>query len=158
MNDGTVRDNTTGLIWLKDANCEELPLTDVEGRANFDDAQESAAMLQDGVCGLTDGSTVGDWFLPSFNQFHGFSYGCTQWTDPAMCSEDGERQWSEGDPFYGIGLRYLDEWGEEFWAGYWTSQTVSLDGPSGWVWISWDGSMGGMAKWLHCFVWPVRNP
>ncbi|MDG4583866.1 MAG: caspase family protein [Candidatus Competibacter sp.] len=55
--DGTVTDNNSGLIWLKDANC-------------FDDKDWSTAMdlakrLKKGQCGLRDGSDAGQWRLPS---------------------------------------------------------------------------------------------
>src|SRR5262245_62774603 len=54
---GTVTDTVTGLVWLRNANC-----FDVKSYAN---ANRSAANLQTGRCGLTDGSAVGDWRLPT---------------------------------------------------------------------------------------------
>jgi hypothetical protein len=53
---GTVTDAVTGLIWLKQANC-------LEG----DWATEVAATrsLASGQCGLTDGSTAGQWRMPN---------------------------------------------------------------------------------------------
>jgi len=53
---GTVTDNQTGLIWLKDANCF--------GARTWDDALSDSNGLADGSCGLTDGSNAGDWRLP----------------------------------------------------------------------------------------------
>ena len=54
---GTVTDTVTGLIWLKQSNC--LP-------ANYwAAANQAAAGLQDGDCGLTDKSSPGDWRLPT---------------------------------------------------------------------------------------------
>ena len=53
-------DTLTGLIWLKDADC--LPVADFEG------AKALVAMLGDGThpeCNLTDGSSPGDWRLPT---------------------------------------------------------------------------------------------
>ncbi|MCK5521612.1 MAG: DUF1566 domain-containing protein [Thiomargarita sp.] len=55
--DGTVTDNKTGLIWLKDANCF--------GYQNWKTAMQNAAQLADGKCGLSDGSKPGDWRLPT---------------------------------------------------------------------------------------------
>jgi hypothetical protein len=57
---GTITDNLTGLIWLKDANCFgartwALALSDVNG-------------LNTGECGLTDGSVAGDWRLPNLRE------------------------------------------------------------------------------------------
>lgn len=49
---GTVTDTVTGLIWLKQVNC--LPLT------YWQNANELARAIGDGVCGLTDSSHPGD--------------------------------------------------------------------------------------------------
>lgn len=55
--DGTVTDNLTKLIWLKNANCW--------GQETWADALSYANGLANGECGLTDGSSPGDWRLPS---------------------------------------------------------------------------------------------
>ncbi len=60
--DGTVKDNLTGLIWLKDANC----LTMTENRWNL--ALEQTSALATGKCGLSDGSREGDWRLPNIRE------------------------------------------------------------------------------------------
>src|SRR5262245_16515918 len=54
---GTVTDTSTGLIWLKQADC--LP-TNTWAAGN-----QAAAGLKDGDCGLTDKSSPGDWRLPT---------------------------------------------------------------------------------------------
>ncbi len=54
--DGTVADNLTGLVWLKNANCFRQPHAA---------ALSSANSLASGQCGLTDGSSAGDWRLPN---------------------------------------------------------------------------------------------
>ena len=55
---GTVTDNLTGLIWLKDANCFGTPMM-------WDKALNAVNSLASGVCGLTDGSAAGQWRLPN---------------------------------------------------------------------------------------------
>jgi hypothetical protein len=55
--DGTVKDNLTNLIWLKNANC----FADV----NWPQALTAANTLASGSCGLTAGSMAGDWRLPN---------------------------------------------------------------------------------------------
>ena len=55
--DGTVTDNLTGLIWLKDVNCF--------GPGVWLDAFADANNMADGDCGLTDGSSAGDWRIPN---------------------------------------------------------------------------------------------
>jgi hypothetical protein len=56
------------LVWLKDAACLGLkPWQNPEG----DDAFARVAGLKNGVCGLSDGSVIGNWWLPSLSQlFH----------------------------------------------------------------------------------------
>lgn len=58
--DGTVTDNLTGLIWLKNANCD--------GTKQWADALTFCNGLADGTCGLTDGSVSGDWRLPNVKE------------------------------------------------------------------------------------------
>ncbi len=57
---GTITDNLTGLIWLKNANCF--------GAQTWQDALNSAKTLNSGECGLSDGSVEGDWRLPNRNE------------------------------------------------------------------------------------------
>jgi hypothetical protein len=54
---GTVTDHLTGLIWLKDLDCF--------GDRLWSEALTDAVGLADGTCGLTDGSSIGDWRLPN---------------------------------------------------------------------------------------------
>ena len=55
--DGTVTDELTSQIWLKDAGCL--------GPRKWIEALSDANGLADGSCGLTDGSSAGDWRLPN---------------------------------------------------------------------------------------------
>ena len=54
---GTVADNLTGLTWLKNAGCF-APAVWATALANVN-------QLANGACGLTDGSTAGQWRLPN---------------------------------------------------------------------------------------------
>ncbi len=58
--DGTVSDNLTGLVWTEDARC-------FGGRV-WDDALSSCNDLESGNCGLSDGSSAGDWRLPNIRE------------------------------------------------------------------------------------------
>ncbi len=64
--DGTVTDNLTGLIWLKNAKCF--------GMMDWASATLAVKRLKDGDCGpdsaliLSDGSSAGDWRLPTMNE------------------------------------------------------------------------------------------
>lgn len=56
--DGTVKDNLTALIWLKNANCFNNSMT-------WQTALDAANSLASGQCGLSDGSHAGDWRQPN---------------------------------------------------------------------------------------------
>jgi hypothetical protein len=64
--DGTVTDNLTKLIWLKNSNCF--------GKLDWRDAALAAKGLKEGDCGpnpalvLSDGSSTGDWRLPTMSE------------------------------------------------------------------------------------------
>ena len=73
--DGTVTDARTGLVWLKNANpC---------GVKNWVDAVAYCSSLASGQAGLTDGSTAGQWRLPSIEELEGIG------TDPPATWEPG---------------------------------------------------------------------
>jgi hypothetical protein len=57
---GTVTDNLTGLIWMKEANAF--------GLQNWTGAVSCANGLQAGYYGLLDGSKPGDWRLPNIRE------------------------------------------------------------------------------------------
>ena len=58
--DGTVTDNLTGLIWLRDANCFNA--------STWAEALQECNDLRSGDCGLVDGSSPGDWRLPNIKE------------------------------------------------------------------------------------------
>jgi hypothetical protein len=62
-NNGTVTDNLTKLIWMKNANAF--------GMKTWSDALSCANGLKSGDAGtgLTDGSKAGDWRLPNVREF-----------------------------------------------------------------------------------------
>ncbi len=58
--DGTITDTLTGLTWLENAGCFAPAL--------WATAITEANQLASGACGLTDGSTAGQWRLPNVNE------------------------------------------------------------------------------------------
>jgi hypothetical protein len=133
---GTVTDNMTGLIWLKNANCF--------GQRNWTTALSDCATLNSGGCGLTDGSVEGDWRLPNIREL--FSLIDFRWFAPGLCNTAGTAQWSEGDPFTGVRSDY-----------YWSSTTHA--GATGYAWavhLSDGFGISGLKTYTY-FVWPVRG-
>ncbi|MEO5333971.1 MAG: DUF1566 domain-containing protein [Magnetococcus sp. YQC-5] len=57
---GTVTDNLTGLIWLKNASCF--------GLIDWNTSLNKANTLANSMCGLNDNSVAGDWRLPNVNE------------------------------------------------------------------------------------------
>ncbi len=99
--DGTVRDNTTGRVWLKNAGCF--------GPRRWAGAADLAAELASGRCGLSDGSSPGDWRLPAPEEFS--SLLDDRFVNPQLSNARGDGQWTEGDAFTGVRTGF-----------YWTSE------------------------------------
>ncbi len=126
--DGTVTDNLTGLIWLKNANCF--------GERNWTQALSDANGLASGDCGLTDGSSAGDWRLPNLNELRSLF-------DPGLSSPF----LPAGHPFTGVQSDI-----------YWSSTTYAVIPDLAWdVALSSDGLvLYGDKSWTR-HVWPVHG-
>jgi hypothetical protein len=138
--DGTVSDNLTGLVWLKDANCAGASTYWLRAlsysNALFDGCTNCFGTTGD--CGLSDGSSAGDWRLPNANELHSL-IDLTQ-NDPAL---------PPGHPFTGVQISGF----------YWSSTTT---GPGGYSFaiLTWmgDGSVvSGLKDLPSRWVWPVRS-
>lgn len=142
MGDGTIRDNTTGLIWLKNASCRDLPGTDAACRTTWENAKSAAAALADGMCGLRDGSKSGDWRLPTKEEWEAVI--SQDYDYPSLVNTAGDAQWSEGDAFTGVQSYY-----------YWSS--TEYTGSLAWQAFLPYGVMLYNNKELHRCVWPIRS-
>jgi hypothetical protein len=125
--DGTVTDNLTALIWLKNAHCW--------GTENWGNALTTSNALADGQCGLTDGSSAGDWRLPNANELH--SLIDLAQSDPAL---------PNGHHFDGVQLYY-----------YWSSTTHTGTTVNALGVHLTDGSIVNANKIIDFYVWPVRG-
>ena len=133
--DGTITDNLTGLIWLKNTKC--FKMMDWEG------AILAAKNLKDGDCGpdsalmLSDGSSAGDWRLPTMKE---------------LCLLI---DYSRRNPALPNGHMFSD-----FPPGYYWSATA-LDSHPGMVWIVYMESGTTCyddIKSQAGHIWPVRGP
>jgi hypothetical protein len=97
---GTVTDNLTKLIWLKNARCPWSPF-DVGSNSPFDAVVHLNATgnLGAGTCGDTsnNGSHQTDWRLPNVREF--LSLLNYAYNDPAISNRQGDGRAVEGDPF-----------------------------------------------------------
>ena len=124
---GTVTDNLTGLVWLKNANAF--------GTRTWANALADCAALKDGDHGLTDGSTAGDWRLPNVRELHSLiDYGRF---NPSLPS---------GHPFAGVQS-----------GSYWSSSTFADSTDVAWVVYLDFGYVYFGSKSATYYVWPVRG-
>lgn len=101
--DGTVTDNLTDLIWLKDANCTASAggVDRSGGLLDWQAALTWCNNLVHGKCGLNDNSAIGDWRLPNINELRSLIDYSRH--DPALAS---------GHPFANVRMVW-----------YWSSTT-----------------------------------
>lgn len=125
--DGTITDNLTGLIWLKNANCF--------GQRNWEQALADANALADPQCGLSDGSVPGDWYLPNRKELR--SLLDAENFDPALPT---------GHPFINVTNGF-----------YWSSTTAAFSPRSAWNVDFGAGSSAGAGKGSARFVTAVRG-
>jgi len=154
---GTVTDNRTGLVWLQNAGCfwnEEI---------KHDTATKFAQGLSDlpddldyADCGLSDGSSPGEWRLPSISELLTMASDaigedgdpdCTK-SPPTITNDSGLGCWISGpSSFINVGTYYWSSTMATWDSGYtpfyiWLTNGTTIQGCSG-----------------DCFfgVWPVRG-
>jgi len=127
--DGTVTDNLTDLIWLKNANCF--------GYGSWTKALNDCNSLADGICGLTDSSSAGDWRLP--NRYELESLLDMSKRQPALAA---------GHPFTDV----------QSDSHYWSSTTRADNQSYAWVVGLFYGYVQHAAKSATgYYIWPVRG-
>ena len=127
--DGTVADNLTGLIWLKDANCD--------GQKDWAAALNFGNALAQPQCGLSDNSSAGDWRLPNIRELQSLiDYGNFNFALPS------------GHPFIGVQAFY-----------YWSSTSNAAQPTWAWAVPMYDGTpITEMKDTDNFHVWYVRGP
>jgi hypothetical protein len=136
---GTVTDCRTGLIWLKNANCAAT--------LTWKAAMQWAAALGNGTCSLSDGSSAGDWRLPTKTEWMAMvEYAKRYWSNPSLSNGSGSGQWTSGNIF----LNVLNDY-------YWTSTTDVADARYAWTCGLIVGDVDSTNKSNTNYVWPVRG-
>jgi hypothetical protein len=134
---GTVTDNLTGLIWLKNANC-----TDTVGGIDkshdilvWADALTWSNNLASSACGLTDGSKAGDWRLPNRKEL--MSLIDRSKYSPALPADH---------PFSNVQAY-----------SYWSSSSYAYSASYAWCVGMSGGGVSESNKSYSNYVWPVRS-
>jgi len=128
--DGTITDNLTGLMWLKDAGCF--------GMRTWQDALDSVADFNSSpgsysCSGYTGG--YNDWVLPNANELESL----------ANAELADLPSWLNGQGFVNVQS-----------TSYWSSTTYAKATDRVWVVLMVDGRLLYIEKAVRLWVWPVR--
>lgn len=123
---GTATDNLTGLVWVKNADCFSSQ--------TWTAALNSANTLASGACGLSDGSTAGQWRLPNRKELQSLVDRSTY--NPTLPT---------GHPFTGGQSK-----------GYWSSTGYASHANVAWIVHLDNGVVNYGSKTINAYVWPVR--
>jgi len=153
---GTVTDNRTGLVWLANADC-------LGGGVDWYRAMTFVAGLSDHPgfsaddCGLSDGSSPGEWRLPSAAEWQtmvadAIGLGCSPTITgdfPAVTTPC----WNAACNTLGL-CAFSDVQSADYW-----SSTSFLVNPSAARFVDLGGGGGGALSksFSSFFVWPVRG-
>ncbi|KAB2930146.1 MAG: DUF1566 domain-containing protein [Candidatus Contendobacter sp.] len=125
---GTVTDNLTSLVWLKNANCS--------GSKQWAAALTWTAALASPSCGLNDGSVAGQWRLPNIKEFS------------SLVSAEASFALPAGHPF--MDVQYDKYWSSTTCA-FDTDRAWQVDFHDGYVsWMT-------KTDTITLYVWPVRG-
>lgn len=124
---GTITDNLTGLIWVKNANAFSTQI--------WTNAVATCNNLTSGTAGLTDGSTAGQWRLPNVKELQSL-----------IDYSNFSQALPSGHPFFGVQS-----------LNYWTSTTYMASTTFAWAVNLDTGVLNGFGKTNGAYVWPVRG-
>ena len=154
---GTVTDTDTGLVWLRDAACL--------GSADWAAANRTAAALAHGQCGLTDGSSAGDWRLPTRDEWSAtvaaaVSLNCVGvFNNPPSLTGDAGGCLSSGDSsFLGVPRDPSNEFSNWLTYLFWSSTGDHSIFPTAWYMDLYYGRSAIVNKSAYSYrIWPVRG-
>ncbi|MDD2734857.1 MAG: DUF1566 domain-containing protein [Desulfuromonadaceae bacterium] len=143
VSNGTITDNLTGLIWLKNANCTDTVggiAKNVSHYAGVGDLVWQQALqwsnaLANGACGLSDNSVTGQWRLPNRKELMSL-HDLSKNTPPLPT----------GYPFTAVQGNL-----------YWSSDTWASVTTRAWGVMMGQGALGSNFKTNAFYVLPVRG-
>jgi len=148
---GTVTDTVTGLIWVKNADC-------ISARSYAAANQAAASLGEDGQCDLTDGSSAGDWRLPTKAEWEAtiaraVALGCVFGAPPpkgfpSLTNDAGAACLIEGSTSF-VGVQSNSP--------YWSSDSEEANPIEAWRVQLRFGFISPGGKNPAFFVWPVRG-
>jgi len=146
---GTVTDNLTGLIWLKDAGCMgsviwATALTKI-GKST-DAANTSLNSGKDFTCSGYTAGTFTDWRLPNKRELSSLTHD--GYFNPALTNDAGDAKW---------GTTGTSSFTNVQSDGYWSATTFAGSPASAWVVGLYDGYVYAGDKSDPYYVWPVRG-
>jgi hypothetical protein len=152
--DGTVTDNNTGLMWLKNANAIrnlhsgfDTDGTAGDGRVVWQSALDFVAAINAGTyaAGVTPAGTYTDWRLPNVKELQSLiDFG---YFNPALSNAAGTGKWTEGHVFSGVRSNY-----------YWSSTSDACFTDYAWYVYLDNGDVRYNNKTSNThYVWPVRG-
>ncbi len=159
---GTVTDNRTGLVWLAKADCFRavhwhLAKIAVAGLSDLDEdfCAGSGLTAAQCDCDLSDGSSPGEWRLPSISEWRtmisnaigqGGDPDCTA-SPPTITNDSGKGCWVSGPSSFSGVVSSV----------YWSSTSYASDTAYAGVVVLSGGSLSIGLKYHELHVWPVRG-
>jgi hypothetical protein len=143
---GTVTDNLTGLVWLRNANV---------ANAGTDWATALTWVTELNTSGTVNGVSAGDtsnggahqsdWRMPNIRELA--SLLDYRFNAPALCNAIGDEKWTAGAPFNAVSSA----------THYWSSTTYKELTTSAFRVYLTNGTLNGAPKTTALLLWPVRG-
>ncbi|MEO7495958.1 MAG: DUF1566 domain-containing protein [Massilia sp.] len=137
--DGTVADTATGLVWLKRADCI---------KQTWAAALASINALASGTCGLSDGSSAGQWRMPNRGEMLSLSDRAPTFPQASYFNGQYQTTATTTGPVIFNNFIVSDY--------YWTSTTDAADSTQAWTLYSCDFGVYNIAKSDLRFALAVR--
>jgi hypothetical protein len=145
---GTVTDNLTGLIWLKNANVPAATRTWVQAFSDVAELNASGTMNAHpaGDTSAPVDTHQTDWRLPNVKELS--SLIDWAYNVPALSNAAGTAKWTSEDEDSFTGVQSDN---------YWSSTTVASSTAGAWCVHLSAGNVGSYDKAFGKYVWPVRG-